>query len=61
MTICRLINEITSSNMLFDTPEGSDFLNEKLDLIRYRAERMESRLVDYCNATEVLNKINTGK
>lgn len=75
MTICELVNEIKSSNLLFDTSEGSDFLNEKLDLIRDKAtqmeeqleilnsrvERMGNRLISYCNATEVLNKISTGK
>ena len=74
MTICELINDIKLSNISFDTPEGSNFLDEKLDLIRDKAEQMEKqlgilndrvermgdRLIKYCNATEALNKITRG-
>ena len=59
LTVCELINDIKSSNVFFDTSEGQEFLDGKLDLIRYKANKMEKRLLEYCNAIESLgfNKI----
>ena len=55
---------MTSNQVMyfFDTSEGIEFLNEKLNLIRDSANRMEKRLLEYCNAIESLgfNKIGRG-
>ena len=74
-TICELVDDIKSNTIPLDTGEAAEFLDMKLNAIKHkvyqtekqlkilneRIERMSSKLIDYCNATEVLNKISTGK
>ena len=49
-TICWLIDDLRN----FGSVKGNIGILARLDEIQYQAERMESRLLEYCNAIEEL-------
>lgn len=51
INICELINDIESVNM---NCERALFIRSKLELIRFKVERMEQRLIEYRMAIEKL-------
>lgn len=56
-TICWLIDDLKD----FGSVKGNIAILSRLDEIQYKAERMEDRLLEYCNAIEDLGFIKVGR